>query len=280
MSMPSHPHTDAAFRSLIEHAQDIITVVGMDGTMHYVSPATERMQGHPSAFYVGKNAFAFIHEDDHDPVFQTLTQVLAEPGTVPRIEYRFRHAGGTWRTLESVGSASLGEDGQLRVIVNSRDVTERKEAELRLRQSEALNRALLDAMPDAMIRIGRDGTYVGYTSPPGFKWFVAPEAFLGKCPQDVLPPDLARQLMEARARALNTGTVQTVEYGIELDDTTHLREARVVAYDDGEVIQILRDFTEWKQAELRLRESETKFRDLFENSPDAIFVEMARGEAG
>ena len=401
----AHLQTGRRFRHLIEHAQDIITVISPDATMRYVSPAAERVLGHPPDFYIGKIPFQFIHDDDHDRVFQALAEVLAAPGEVRKVCYRFRHRDESWRMLESVGSAIVRDDGEVEVVVNSRDVTqremaemalrasearlrnltdsavdaivtadtegrvltwnrgaerlfgyaageiigrpvsalmparyveahetgmarfvetgegyvvgqtiemhglhqsgaefpvelalstwttddqrffsaivrdvtERRRAEQSLRESEAFSRALIDALPDAMLLIAPDGTFSGHKASAGYEWLVDPETFAGKRFTDILPPDMARQMAEAHGRARETGTMQTVEYGVEINGETHFREARFVAYGEGRVLALLRDFTGWKRAEQRLRESETKFRDLFENSPDAVFVESLDG---
>lgn len=261
----------APFRRLIENAQDIITVVGHDGTMHYTSPAAERVMGFKPEELIGENAFAYIHEDDHDVVFQAMVEVMAAPGEVRQVAYRFRHKDGTWRLLESIGSALKQEDGTLEIIVNSRDVTARQAA-------EALNSALLDAMPDAMLRMNRDGEYVGYKAPSHFEWFVDPKDMIGKRTEEVLPPDLAQEITAACQRAIETGQMQTLEYGVDIEGEFRFREARCLSFGDGEVLVIVRDFTNWKRAEMRLRESESRFRDLFEHSPDAIFVEDFKGE--
>ena len=274
----SNLHASEPFRRLIENAQDIITVVAHDGTMRYTSPAAERVMGFKPEELIGENAFAYIHEDDHDAVFQAMVEVMAAPGAVRQVAYRFRHKDGSWRLLESIGSAMMQDDGTLEIIVNSRDITERHRAEASLRASEALNRALLDAIPDAMLRLSREGTYVGYKAPSQFEWFVDPADLLGKRTEEVLPHDLAQEVTAACQRAIETGQMQTLDYGVDIKGKVRFREARCLAFGEGEVLIIVRDFTNWKQAEMRLRESEARFRDLFEHSPDAIFVEDFKGE--
>jgi len=269
--VPSLLHDSEPFRRLIENAQDIITVVGHDGTMQYTSPAAERVMGFAPEELIGKNAFAYIHEDDHDAVFQAMVEVMATPGEARQVAYRFRHKNGTWRLLESIGSALEQGDGTFEIIVNSRDITARQ-------ATEALNRALLDTIPDAMLRMNRDGEYMGYKAPLHFEWFVDPQDMIGKRTEEVLPNDLAQEITAACQRAIETGQMQTLDYAVDIDGEFHFREARCLAFGEGEVLIIIRDFTNWKQAEMRLRESEARFRDLFEHSPDAIFVEDFKGK--
>ncbi|MFC4358915.1 PAS domain S-box protein [Halobium salinum] len=117
------------FRALIEHSMDIFTVLDESGEITYESPSAERVLGWSDGALVGDNVFEYIHEDDRQEAFETFTSVIDEPGFVTdRMTLRFRHADGSWRWLEAVGSnrtdTSIGG-----YVITSRDVTERVENE-------------------------------------------------------------------------------------------------------------------------------------------------------
>ena len=118
------------YRWLVENSSDIISVFKLDGTILYRSPAVERLLGHSPNQLVGRNEFEYIHPDDHRRVIAALDDVSdhRETGTV--IDYRVRHKDGTWRYLESVGRTVVDESGEVVCIVNSRDITGRKIAEM------------------------------------------------------------------------------------------------------------------------------------------------------
>jgi PAS domain S-box-containing protein len=127
-----------AFRHLIENALDLITVLGPDGTIRYQSPSALRMLGYRPESVEGRSALEFTHPDDVSRVSAELAAGPREPGTIRKVEFRLRHADGGWRTLEAVGRQLPDGEQAGVVIVNSRDVTERKALEEQLRQSQKM----------------------------------------------------------------------------------------------------------------------------------------------
>jgi len=117
------------FRSLIENASDIITVLNGDGTVRYQSPSVERVLGYKPEDVLGRNGFELVHPDDVQKAMKTFTDIVQNPGTALSVELRFRHKNGSWRILESIGKSHLDSSGAASIVVNSRDITERKQAE-------------------------------------------------------------------------------------------------------------------------------------------------------
>lgn len=124
--------SEMRFRSLVQHASDIITVLDADGTVRYESPSIEHVLGYRPEELVGGNAFDYVHPDDLESAVSEFTGVLSEPGGIKSAEFRFRHKDGSWCYLESIGSNRLEDPGVRGVVVNSRNVTERKILENRL----------------------------------------------------------------------------------------------------------------------------------------------------
>ncbi len=117
------------YRSLIENASDILSVVNADATIRYESPSLERVLGYKPEEMIGKNAFSFIHPDDVPRLLDIFNKVIKTPGATRSAEYRARHRDGSWRFLESFGKTLHDETGAVMIVVNSRDLTERKRAE-------------------------------------------------------------------------------------------------------------------------------------------------------
>lgn len=120
------------FRSLIENGLDIITVLDAEGIIDYESPSVERILGYKPETLVGKNIIQYIHPEDQASVRATFNQTIKNGNLALNIEFRFQHQDGSWRILEAVGkacSATITSSQKACIVVNSRDITERKRAE-------------------------------------------------------------------------------------------------------------------------------------------------------
>ena len=113
-----------------------------------------------------------------------------------------------------------------------------------VQQVEARNRALLDAIPDLMIRSARDGTYLDIRTDDPSQLVRPAEELVGRSARDVLPPEIAETVIGCVERTLDTGRMNTVEYEIEIGGVARWKESRMVPSGVGEVVTIVRDFTE------------------------------------
>ncbi|HEY9847576.1 MAG TPA: PAS domain-containing protein, partial [Candidatus Caenarcaniphilales bacterium] len=135
------------------------------------------------------------------------------------------------------------------------DITERKRAEEALRGSEAKNRALLNAIPDLMLRIRQDGTYLDYMPAKGIDLLAAGNDLVGKNEYEVLPPAVATARMNHVERALQTSETQVFEYQLPRNGSIRHEEARIVVSGENEVLVIVRDITKRKQVEAALQQA-------------------------
>ena len=132
-----------------------------------------------------------------------------------------------------------------------------------LAESETRNRALLDAIPDLMFRISRDGVYLDVRGDE--RALVAPaEELIGKNVLDVLPRDVAERVGRSAHRALETGAVQSAEYELTIGGTRRSFEGRIVPSGEDEVLLIVRDFTDRKRAEEELARLHAELRARLE----------------
>ncbi len=118
--------SEERFRSLIENALDIIMILDIDGTIRYVSPSVEKVLGYTAAELASKNVFESIHPDDFTNAYYSLTNAIQNSEPTRPIEFRYRHRENSWRTLEAISQPFVGSDAILRIMVNARDITERK----------------------------------------------------------------------------------------------------------------------------------------------------------
>ncbi|HEX9820034.1 MAG TPA: PAS domain S-box protein [Methylomirabilota bacterium] len=132
-------------RALLDNALDLTIVLDAEGVIRYASPSVEQVLGERPLDLVGTNALPRLHPDDLPGVDALFFGGQQTPGFTAAAEYRFRHRDGSWRHLEGVGRNLLDHPAVAGIIVNARDVTERKEDEAtqerlraHLRQSEKL----------------------------------------------------------------------------------------------------------------------------------------------
>jgi PAS domain S-box-containing protein len=110
------------FRSLIENASDIITVLGKDGAISFVSPSSQRVLGYEPEELIGKNVFNFVHPDDLTSTLARFSNLVQDPDGHQSAEFRFRHADGSWLVLEAIGRNALHDPAAATLIINSRDI--------------------------------------------------------------------------------------------------------------------------------------------------------------
>jgi two-component system, cell cycle sensor histidine kinase and response regulator CckA len=150
------------FRRLIEHASDMVATLALDGTITYESPSQHRVLGYAPGELLGQNAFDLLHPDDRDRVIAAVGDGLRDRDGRTS-EYRYRHKDGTWRWLESHGAALTDDRGMaVGLIVNSRDISERKAAEQALEAEHAFRKAVEDSVLAGLVATDQDGriTYV------------------------------------------------------------------------------------------------------------------------
>jgi PAS domain S-box-containing protein len=163
------------------------------------------------------------------------------------------------------------------IAITVRDITQRKQAQEALQKSEATNRALLNAIPDLMFRLREDGTYLDFKAAKDDNLLLFPGTILGKKVIEVLPSYFAQQVMFYLKKALKTHDIQIFEIDVSLPNETRSYEFRVAASRANEVLCIVRNITARKQAEVALRQTEERYRSIFENSVKGLFQTTPAG---
>ncbi len=120
---------EARFRSMVEHGSDLITIINADGTRRYDSPSVEKVFGFKSEELVGKNASDHIHKEDLSKVREAFKKGGMNHGDTVFMECRVVRNDGSLRTVETIGKNLIDDPAVHGIVMNSRDITERKKAE-------------------------------------------------------------------------------------------------------------------------------------------------------
>ncbi len=158
--------SESRFQSLVQNSTDLITVIEADTTIKYVSPSVEKILGYEMAALIGTKFQELLHPRDLDHALSLLTQGFggAELGASDLVETRVRHRDGTWFFFEILRTNLLHDDNVAGIVLNGRDVSERKAFEEQLTHqafhdpvTDLANRALFsDRVQHALARRVRE----------------------------------------------------------------------------------------------------------------------------
>jgi diguanylate cyclase (GGDEF)-like protein/PAS domain S-box-containing protein len=267
--------SEATFRGVVQHASDLILLLGLDGLITYASPAVEEVLGYTEDLALGRDPLTFVHPDDVDRIAEVFRSG-AVAGASPRSEARVRHADGSWRVVEVIGHDLLDDPSIESFVVTARDITSRREAEEALRQSEQRFRALILNLSDVITVVDADGT-VTYSSPAGLQVFGRGDD-VGQVHQLVnVHPDDRDGVLEGFAAHLAAPAAERepVQFRLRRADGEwrHVESVAVDLLDDpavGGIVVTTRDVTERREAEERVGASEARYRAIVEDQTELI----------
>jgi PAS domain S-box-containing protein len=272
--------SEERYRSVIQTCPDAITLSDLEGKLITANEQAARVHGCDSVeemLSLGKTAFDFIAPEDLPRAIENAQKTLQE-GSVHDIEYTLLRKDGSRFPAELSASVIPDAEGQPKAFVGVvRDITERKQVEEALRNSEQFSSSLLDSTPNAIIVINPDtsiqyvnraletltgysaGEIVGRKAP--FPWWT--KETLEKTTQDL------KDGMSGKARHLEEFFVKKTgeKFWVEIFSVRVERDGEFKYYVSNWV-----DITERRRSEQALRDSEERYRTLVQTSPDAIVL--------
>jgi len=198
-----------------------------------------------------------VHPQHRQEMGEYFTRVVLQEHRPFDREYKIVRASDRQvRWVHGLGKLEFDEAGRLlRMIGTIQDITERKNADEALRQSEEQYRAIVNAVPDILFRVNGEGIILDYSAPDGSRLYLPPDQFLGRGIKDVMPPQVAEPASMAIAKALRSGEMTSFEYELPVGGERRFFEDRLVPLSSNEVLSVIRDITEQKQAEEKIRTS-------------------------
>ncbi|WP_088889015.1 PAS domain S-box protein [Leptolyngbya ohadii] len=299
--------SETRYRRIVETANEGIWIIDTENKTSFVNPKMAEILGYSVDEMLGKPMFDFMDEAGRAIANQNAER--RKQGIAEQQDFKFQHQNGmdVWVLIST--NPILDQDGNsIGALGMITDISDRKRAEVALRQSEATNCALIAAIPDLLVRMDAEGYYEVINTQNA--QFLSPRAAKANpAIHDVVPADVAEQRLNYVRLAMETDSLQLYEQTIEINGQFYYEEVRVVPLLEQEVLCIIRDVTERKrieaerkQAELalqqlneeleqrvqqrtqdlqaanqQLRDSEARFQTFMDNSPTASWITDSRG---
>ncbi|MDR3418485.1 MAG: PAS domain S-box protein [Nevskia sp.] len=253
--------SQARFRALTENSSDLTVVLDAEGIVRYASPSLTRIGGYSPDEIVGRRLSDIVHPDDVGRMLADVGEIVTQPDDVHAAELRYRHKNGHWIWLASVAKNALADPAVNGIVVNARDVTERKKRESELLWNNAFLKALTESTLEGILVVDANGRKIFQNERCKELW---------KIPRDVADdPDDTRQVAHVmnatvdpeafgeRVRALYAHPQEKSSTETRLKDGTVLdRYSAPVVGADGRYygrIWSFRDVTESRRAGERIR---------------------------
>lgn len=146
------------YQAIIEKSPDGFVLLNHEGNFKYFSRSALRMFGYTESDAFPVNPDMLTHPDDLPMVLANLERIISDPAFTPVLEYRFKHKNGEWKWIESTFSNLYDDPAVESIVINFRDVTERKQAEMVLLESESRYHTLFNSSFEAILLTSPDGT--------------------------------------------------------------------------------------------------------------------------
>jgi PAS domain S-box-containing protein len=272
--------SEAKFRAVIENSHDGILFLDANSNIIYRSSSYVQLNGYKAEERLGRNGFDMVHPDDLEKLTLLWGQVVQTPGVPVMAEYRTRHKNGSWIWVESTLNNLLSDPDVGAVVLNSRDITERKRSEQAQAEAYAKMEKLFEILPvgisvlgeerrllkqnpalEKILNINSEGLERGEYR---YQTYVRADG----------TPMPASEFASSRVYA-GEPSVFNIETGIIHEDsetTWTVVSAIAVPFSDWRTVVVTSDITDRKRAELKLMESEERFRSLIEQSSEGIVL--------
>ncbi|WP_017733165.1 PAS domain S-box protein [Nafulsella turpanensis] len=259
--------TQKRMQLLLENASEVITIYEEDTTVRYISPSVERILGYSQDELIGKKDIAYVHEECVDNVNEMFRQLLENPQEQVTIQYQYHLKDGSSVWLEATGTNLLADPAIQGIIVNSRDITERRRAEQEQRMRSQMQ-ALSENSPDLITRLNTQNEFF-YINP-------VIENYTGNSPEELvnknmLEVNLNQRITEQWLAILNQVREKNEKVATEMEFPSEQLGDRVMQvnaipeYNEFQEIEsvlvVSHDITTRKLIELEIQAKNKKIND-------------------
>ncbi len=282
--------SETKLQKLLRNSPDIISVLESDGRVRYHSAAVERVLGYNPEARIGKVQGELIHPDDLLAWQAYFGKLLEHPGVAKPIEYRVRHADGYWLYMEAVGNSLLLDSNVHGIVMSSREIGGRKQAELAIKESEFHYKIMSQITSDFAysFRVTPDRKFVCEWATEAFERCTGylPEelAASGWWSSDLVHPDDRKVLIE-QLQQFTDLRMGTNEYRIvnKKGEVRWVKDRWQAVWDktEGRIVRLrgaCQEISDRKQVELQLQLANQVLQAQIASSPLAINCTDSEGK--
>ncbi|MBW4565449.1 MAG: PAS domain S-box protein [Mojavia pulchra JT2-VF2] len=275
-------HNEERYRFLVIATSQIVWTVPPDGIVACDLPAWRKFTGQTLNELWGWGWLEAIHPDDRSLTAEAW-EMAVKNGSRYEVEHRLRRHDGEYRYMVARGVPVLEADGSIREWVGTHtDIHDRKQAEVALRENNALLRSILESTPDFIVVKDCQGRHVALNSNLANFMGKSNEEIIGKDDTEVLPLEVAREIMAKDQQVIATGMTLTYEENVYHGEISSTFLTTKAPWQDAHgnilgVIATTRNISDRKEVELALQQSEERFRSLIEATSQIVWSTDAEG---
>lgn len=258
--------TQKRMQLLLENASEVITIYEKDLTVRYISPSAEKILGYSQNEIIGQRDIDNVHEEWKEAFEKMFSQLISHPQEQITIQYIYKRKDGASMWLEATGTNLLSDNAVQGIIVNSRDITERRRAEQEERMRSKMQ-ALSENSVDLITRLDNDGTF--FYINPMIETYTGkePSHFLQKRIADVgLAPALANEWLNIleEVREKQEKVSHEVDFPSEIGDRI-MQVNAIPEFDEDQklesVLVVSHDITSRKLIEIEIQSKNKKITE-------------------
>ena len=290
--MTKHKRTEEALKAknrvlerIFDNDTGLIAVTDLEGNYQIVGNA-HSILGYDLEYLVGKNVMDFVHPEDVAFINKELIEFSHSPDKNRTVVYRYRRIDGEYLWFETTGTMLKDEDGNPeQILFNTRDITERKQAEEALSQSEMTLRQVIDLVPHFVFAKDAHGNYLLANKAVADVHGTTPEKLLGRSDYDFSRNTEEVDFFVACDRKViesGTGLYNIEEPITDSEGSIRYLETTKIPFTASTngipaVLAVSIDITERKQAEQALDRERTLLRTIIDSIPEPIYVKDIDG---
>lgn len=272
--------SEEMFGIIAENISDMFILHKPDGSFDYISPAVEKITGYTAEEYIKFGVYENVYPDDIHIIERALKEIL-EGKDNPTSENRIFTKDRDIKWIETKTNVLRDKDGNIEYFVSSTtDITERKKAELDLRESEERFKAFMDNIPGAAFIKDKDYKLIYCNKKYAAMTGKTPEELINSNTLDDVPEELIAQYREENEKVFNQNQIIIAESFYEFQgELSHWLTYKfpIIIINDILMGAVSIDITDRKKAELALKESEKNLSIILENIPLGVFAHNLDG---